>query len=565
MIRFGVRLLKSRARAACLFAFIASLFAACTSENKTALGNSAESGNPEIAGVLTLSDGSFARKAKVMLIPADYQATDGLEIDSAWTSFTDSLGQFSFENVPAKTFSLEAMDLTSGQMLLKMGIEDSDSTIEFEGTLENAGGVRLGAHGFADGSTGIVYVPGTTILRRVTVELGNIFVDSLPADSLRPFIFVSDDGYALSLERGVSVVADSIVEVDAEKVSLRFRYPLDMSVSGIALSENLVEFPLRLSLDSSDFDFDGLDRVEGVWTAILCGDTIPLDVSYADPAAGKFAFWARIPKLRANSIDTLWLHFDEGALASEKSAKNVFSNGYVAAWHFDEGADSVRDATGNGFDGVPEFVTAAERSVSGGALYFGGKSGSVTIPNSATGDFDVAFGDQITFTVWARMADLSQSRVIFGKGASQYHLMFLYGSSGSQWLYEFYSDEIPEGDTTSASMRFWYTDTSVAAEKWTFFAIVQDSAGISLYVDDTLATSTPRRGTSSSARITDSLFVIGKLIYPAEDPTDIVTHYFKGEIDELHVSRTARSEAWIRTTRLNQDPENRWPLPEPVR
>lgn len=259
-------------------------------------------------------------------------------------------------------------------------------------------------------------------------------------------------------------------------------------------------------------------------------------------------------------MDTLFLSFEENAEASSRTLENVFSDGFIAAWHFDEGDSAVWDATGNGFDGIPEEVSVAEEAAAGGALYYSGNKGSVTIPNSATGAFDLTLQSSATFSVWVKMEGLDRSRVVFGKGASQYHLMYLAGTNESSWLYEIFTDEIL--DSSSNSARYWYMDSSKASEEWTHLAVVQDSSGAALYVNGEVAASSPRIGTSTTVRTTDSLFVIGKLIYPADDPTDLVTHYFKGVIDEFHVSRNARSSAWILTTYQNQNPQKRWPVPE---
>ncbi len=543
------------------FCALLSVFAfwACSSSETTALGNSAESGNPEIAGVLRFSNGELAAKVRVSLVPAEYSALSGEMLDSSWTAKTDSLGRYSFNRVPEGEFSLEALDSASGQMFLKLGIGVKDSAvIELDGVLENTGSVRLGAHGFKDGTTGFVTVPGTTILRAVTVEMGNIFVDSLPADSLSPLVFVSDDGYSLSLKEGVLVVADSVVDVDAERVSFGFKFLLNTADVGV--SENLLNFPLKLSLDSSDYDFSGMERIQGVWYAVLCGDTLSLNLSYSDVRAGKFTFWTRIPKLRSGTKDSLFLYFTEKDSVQRNSDVNVFADSYIAAWHFDEGADSVWDATGNSFDGEPKNMAVADEAVAGSALYYDGKKSSIRIPNSADDDFNVTVKDPITFSVWVKMENLEKSRVVFGKGASQYHLSYLNGTE-SLWLYEAFSDEILGQDSTTASTRYWYCDSTAEAGVWTFLTVVQDTGKTVMYVNDSLTVSSARIGTSTKSRIADSLFVIGELVYPADSATNTVTHRFQGVIDELHVSRVPRSADWVKASYANQNPAQRWPVP----
>lgn len=544
--------------------FLLAVFLVACTDSRTSLGNSAESGNPELAGVVRFSDGTPVPFASVAVVPAKFSPADGEPLDTSFVETADSLGRYAFFRVPSGSFALEAFDSASGERFLQKGISvPEDSAFERDCVLESVGSIRLGAHGFADGTSGFVYVPGTTILRHVTVELGNIFVDSLPSDSLWPLVFVSEDGYSLSLEKGVTVVSDSTLAVDENKVSFGFRFPLDMTVSGIGLSENLRNFPLALRLDSGDFDFGGLERIHGTWTAILCGDTLALDNSYSDFERELFTFWVRIPKLRAGAMDTLYLYFDEGAETSfADSAVRVFSDGFVAAYHFDEDESSAHDATGNGFDGIPESLALAGDAVLGGALSYDGKKGFMTIPNSEGGDFDVTLREPVTFSVWVKIADTSLSHVVFGKGAAGYNLKYMQGTG---WLYEVYTDELKDSTADPAQyLYYWYTDSSVAVNEWTHLVVAQDSSGASLYVNGALATATSKKGTTESVRVTDSLFVVGKLVYPADNPTDLVTHYFKGVIDELHLSRDTRSAEWIRTSFENQNPARRWPVPQKI-
>lgn len=539
--------------------FFLVVLSAC-SDKRTGLGNSAESGNPEIAGVLKLSDGSYASKAVVRCVPQAYSVISGDKLDPEYVSKTDSLGRYSFAEAPEGDFSIEASDSLTGELFIAQHLRKSeDSSFVQNGKLSPAGKIRLGAHGFADGTKGVVYVPGTTILRKVQVRLGNIFVDSLPADSLYPLIFNSDDGYTLSLEKGVNVVSDSIVSVDASKISLAFRIPLDTKSSGMNLTEDLTAFPLAISLDSSDFDFEGLRNISGAWIAVYDGDTIPLELSYWNLDLKKASFWVKLPKLLSQTEDSLFLYFEE---AGKLANSSVFDRGFIAVWHFDEGPDSIYDATENGFDGKPTDLIDADDAAVGGALYYSGNknSGYIEIPNSASGVLNFGFRDTLTISVWVRLDSYDVSRVVYGKGATQFHLMYLHNSG---WLFEDFSEEALT-DSSLAS-RYWYVssiDSSDDAGVWTFIVISQNDTALNMYVDDSLAASSPSIGTSSEGRSEDSLFTIGRLVYPAEDPTDVVTHYFDGVIDELHVSYEARSAAWIHAMYVNQNPRKRWPVPK---
>ena len=126
-----------------LLAILAAFFTLSCSDDRTSLGNSAESGNPEIAGVLYFADGSFAARVRVRVVPDDFSVWSD-SVDSLWTTWTDSLGRFEFSTLPSEIFTLEAVDSLSGMQLVQMGISKDSERENIKGYLENTGSVRLG-------------------------------------------------------------------------------------------------------------------------------------------------------------------------------------------------------------------------------------------------------------------------------------------------------------------------------------------------------------------------------------------------------------------------------------
>src|SRR5574344_1974831 len=135
--------------AAALCAAFAAFLSACSLGDQ-ASGNSAESGNPEFAGIISLPDGTPAASARVRFVPASYNAFDDSLPDSLETR-TDSLGRYSLR-APSAVFALEAFDPATGMRLLSRGITaktaDKDSLSD---TLRLPGVLRIGAALFADG------------------------------------------------------------------------------------------------------------------------------------------------------------------------------------------------------------------------------------------------------------------------------------------------------------------------------------------------------------------------------------------------------------------------------
>ena len=170
-----------------LAGFVA-LFVGCSSDSRVA-GNSAETGSPELAGILVLDNGKPAARTKVQCVPGNYNIIAASEAEqvlpSAFETETD-------ENGPAGSFSLEAFHQESGQMLLVQDLSaEEDEPLAVNDTLRNSGTVKLLVSGaFRENQSGEAIVIGTTIRRRVSVQNGKIVVDSLPADTFELIVYM---------------------------------------------------------------------------------------------------------------------------------------------------------------------------------------------------------------------------------------------------------------------------------------------------------------------------------------------------------------------------------------
>ena len=511
-------------------------------------GNSAESGNPELAGILMLKGKEPAVLARVQCIPSDFNVMhDTLPLFFKTT--TDSLGHFSFDSLPKGEFSLEAYDQASGERLLIQNLEiDVNSVIEEN--LLPTGVLRIGVEDLDENDSGFVILQGTTLYRPVTVKYGTIFVDSLPVADYDSLVFIPfgesvENGY--TLVRNVTIASDDTLKINASLLSLSLIAPLKYP-DGDTLSSIIRDIPLAFRIDSTLIDFDVLSRLSGRWTAMRGDFDLPISLARYDVISKEIVFWIRVDSLLVE--DTLSLHFNEGL--STIYAKDVFpeSAGYIAVWHFDEGDSLVEDATElKQFPGVSNDVREEPGSV-GKSFFYNGKSSYVSIPNSASGDLNFAIDDTMSISVWVRLDTLNTSRFVYGKGATQYHLKYLYPTG---WLFEEY-EEAKTGTT-----RYWYLpDTTMETSKdWTYITITMRGQETNLYINDSLITNEPKIGGYESERYTENLFEIGRQVFPLS--SDSSGQYFYGAIDELHVSFVSRKPDWIKASYWNQRPTDYWP------
>ena len=531
------------------WAYILLIFLTCLGcFDQQAGGNSAESGNPELAGILMLKGKEPAGLARVQCVPSDFNVMyDTLPLFFKTT--TDSLGHFSFDSLPKGEFSLEAYDQASGERLLIQNLEiDEDSVIEEN--LLPTGVLRIGVEDLEENDSGFVILQGTTLYRPVTVKYGTLFVDSLPVADYDSLIYVPfgeslENGFTLA--RDVTIASGDTLKINASLLSLSLIAPLKYP-DGDTLNSIIRDIPLAFRIDSTLIDFDVLSRLSGRWTAMRGDFDLPISLARYDMTSKEMVFWVRVDSLLVD--DTLSLHFNEGL--STIYAKDVFpeSAGYIAVWHFDEGDSLVEDATElKQFPGVSNDVREEPGSV-GKSFFYNGKSSYVSIPNSASGDLNFAIDDTMSISVWVRLDTLNTSRFVYGKGVTQYHLKYLYPTG---WLFEEY-EEAETGTT-----RFWYlSDTTKETSKdWTYITITKRGQETNLYINDSLITKEPKTGGFESERYTENLFEIGRQVFPLS--SDSSGQYFYGAIDELHVSFVSRKPDWIKASYWNQRPTDYWP------
>lgn len=576
-----------------IFFFLSSVIfcvipAACS--NDDVAGNSAETGSPELAGILVLDDGSPAAFAQVKCVPegfdARYQA-----LPQAFTAVADSAGAFAFDSLPADGFALEAFHAESGKRMLAFGL-DAAARQAVPPTESGIGAVRdtLRDPGFArididsvvpDGTVGEALVQGSTTLRKVTVDGGAVLVDSLPAGALDLLIAYDDaNGTTASYDSLRIVPGDTLVvgdvTPDRDSVVFRFVAPVALPGGDTLPAGSVSDIPVVFRLDSSVCDFDSLVRLVGRWEVFrLSADgarsaALPISMLEADSVAKRFLFWVRMDDV--DLTDSVELSFNTGL--DPAYANDVFptSRRYTAVWHFEGDADVIGDsAEKQGYD-ASGFGLSTTAGVVGDALLFDGE-GYATVKNSAasdtarTSDLNFAYSSDFGFSVWVRMDDVESPQTLFCKGPSQYEFRF---APDSGFVVEMFHEAraVPAAGAVSAADSVALAsddtlgyralvvsgDSLVEKGRWTFVSFGKSGDAFILFVDGvrvaTSATKVPWEGSRD-----ESLdFQIGRM-YDGER----ASRHFVGAMDELFVYSSIRWDRWVEVTYRNQSPVQPWP------
>ena len=519
---------------------------ACSSHDTTA-GNSAETGSPELAGILVLDGGKPAVHARVQCVPGDYNIIAASEAEqvlpSAFETETDENGNYEFDSIPSGSFTLEAFHQESGQMLLVQNLSaEQDEPLTVNDTLQGPGTVKLLVSGaFRENQGGEAIVIGTTIRRKVSVQSGKIVVDSLPADTFEIVVYM--DGMDPFEFKDVSVKPEETT-VWGDSVTYTLKAPLALPEGIDSLGVVVSDFPLAIRL--TEIAFDSAEVVNGRWEAVRISQDgnrskkLPITQTYFDAHAKEAVFWVSVDSL--NVSDSLEIHFDN--TMDPAYAKDVFptNRSYSLVWHYDSGLEPVDDGAEKGyFEGLPTGVVPADGVVGKGAKLDEGDV--IVAENSSAADtsrkvnLNYDGSGYFCFSVWVKLDNLEEKQTIFEK-SKEYALRYdpEKGFVVDLWV----------PDTSSDSIKYaWVSGTSdIKASEWIYIAFSRHTISQSnFYVNDRKIETEPEQIAWTGVR----------------DNADFKVGSFTGTIDELMLGGCFRDDAWTRLTYLNQRPENYWP------
>ena len=541
-----------------------AVFAGCSFDSHVA-GNSAETGSPELAGVLHLDGGKPAALARVQCVPQNFDATSET-LPSKYITEADSKGYFRLDSIPSGTYSLEAYHGESGKRLLVQGVAVSeDDSVAVNDTLRAPGVVKFegdGASAFYEDEAFIVTVLGTTILRKIVAQQNVLVIDSLPAGSLDLRIFRQDYPTDPWIQKVFEIVpgdTETIFvpspipyepEIPYDSVSVTFVAPLALPEGLDSLNSVLTNIPIALRLTEEGNSFDSLGYLNGRWEAVriskdgIRSKKLPIAYDYVfhlEPK--KIVFWVNVDSL--NVSDSLELSYDGSQVSAY--ARDIFptNRSYKLVWHFGNPLSPMGDHSEYGYffgrSSLSLDLDAMEDGVLGGGVKMD-SSDFFYVKDSAEPDslYKVSLlfnGDEyFCFSVWVQLESLEQEQVIFQK-EKEYDLRYdpAKGFVVDLWV------------SDSVNYKYaWASGTSnVKAGEWVYVAFSRHvNSQTVFYVNDNKIESELEQIAWDGVR----------------DLMDFRVGGFSGKIDELMLGGCYRDDSWTRLTYYNQKPVAYWPL-----
>jgi len=316
--------------------------------------------------------------------------------------------------------------------------------------------------------------------------------------------------------------------------SSRKKLTLDTGTTGVAIAEQPGSVPVLLRLVGGNFNFAGA-KEDGTDLRFLAEDDktqLPFHIEKFDTLMNEAFVWVKVPDLKPGAKSTIWLYYgnSSGKATKVEDAKGTYDADTILVYHFNAQGQPAYDFSGSGNNAQSSGLTA-DGSMIGSGLKIDGKS-TVTIPASPT--LFWSEGAPMTWSAWIKFGTPQPNAVFFSRRDA--NKLFLIGAdSGSPYVEVTYQGAIVRSAASAA----------VAPNSWHHLAVVAAGESIKLYLDGE-----PYSIAKAALPALNGPVVLGG--NGVNNLMNLAGAGFNGEIDELEISKVARSPDFLKLSVATQ-------------
>ncbi len=284
-------------------------------------------------------------------------------------------------------------------------------------------------------------------------------------------------------------------------------------------------FPLLVRLHRDWFDFTGAKPGgEDVRFSSRAGAPLPYQIEQWDAAAGAASIWVRVPRIQGNERQELRVHWGKSDATSESNGGAVFdeANGYLSVWHMN---GPVKDEVGTLES--KDVGTTATAGMVGEARHLGGRQG--IFGGEKISNYPVGASPHSS-EMWLR-AEKSNGRALAWGNEHGQGKVVMHFQSPPHVKMECYFSGADVSTAGRLPMNEWIQVVHTYQQGNSRVYVNGELSGVSAKSNAPLAIKSPAR-----------LWIGGW--YHNYD--------FIGDIDEVRVSKVARSADWVKLQYENQ-------------
>jgi len=305
--------------------------------------------------------------------------------------------------------------------------------------------------------------------------------------------------------------------------SWQYRKPITIDSSKI--DSDLTDFPVLVKLNSSNIDYSKTQDSGQDIRFVAWDNTTELDYEIELwNESGNSYVWVKIPSISSSSDTKFWIYYNNSGATDEQNPSGVWSNGYVAVYHFsDGGKDSLNQHNGTIYNNPSQKLCEV------GKCYDYTGSEYISIPHHS----DFTTDNQTVETFFTYRTNNNYPAIVYKAPDTDWHrdIHLIVKKADSKIFFwegnSTVSDHI-EVSSNEISTNVWYYGATTKIYNGTYTTV-------SLFVDDEKA---GEQSKNFKLGHTTANFTIGASSEGSGD-------FYDGLIDEVRVSNIPRSSAWI--------------------
>jgi biopolymer transport protein ExbB len=304
----------------------------------------------------------------------------------------------------------------------------------------------------------------------------------------------------------------------------------DLTAQGADVQSSPADMPVLIRLSLANFNFFNDAKPDGSDFRVIAGDDkTPLKFHFEryDAQNQMALLWVRVPRLTGGAkSDRVYVYYGNPKAAAGSDLAGSYDNDQALVLHFSESQGLPQDATA--YKNNPDASTAEPSPASliaGGAKLNGRQS--VSVPATATLRLIAASG--LTASAWVKVDQPQAQAYVLALEDGAKELVL--GIDGTQAFARFVGTAVP--------VRVQQSSGELAAGHWHHLAIRVGDGTLKLFVDGAEAGSAPVTAVEIGGR-----FAVGA--------STRSSNYLTGEVDEVEVSKIARSADWLKAAARGQ-------------
>lgn len=512
-----------------------------------------------IAGSIRNKNNTAATNTIVKLLVYDYNPLEDTSEYAIFIDTTDKDGLFSFSHIRSGNYSVLARNEVLGTSALLKDIsvpQDSINQIP-SFSLDKNGSILIQFHsqGTMDSSS-YLYIPGTDIVASVQKDNESILLSDIPAGSFKELILIrSGDIRSNILRSEIEIRPETTITIENPLWKFSRQIVLNTTSLGADIKNDIYNFPILIRLNAAEFDFS--QSMPGGKDLLFSGknsNVLPSQVERWDEINGQAEIWVKIDTIFGNAEQSIMMYWGNPEANSQKTGQMVFdtADGFQSVWHLGENADSVYDATANGYHGFRFGNISRSAGMIGFAQRFDSSGAYCDMGNV----FNPGHSD-FTLSAWAKRADTGLQAIIVKSNGSDpnatYGWNLSFGLSDQLHFFTATAAGTTWGETGSFS--FWsdLNEPIIDSITWHYVAVVisrSDNESCRCFIDGVDVTG------GYSGNISEITSIVNTLPLRIGSEAD-GDYKLTGFVDECVISNTIRSEEWIRLCFINQGPDDR--------